>query len=523
MQVIQKLILCTLLFTPGFSAANLEGVGSVTFETSATGEAQAHFLRGVATLHSFGWQQAAQAFQAAQQADPGFAMAYWGESLCYNHPLITEWDLKTPQSVLMKLGSTREARLAAAPTDRERGYIDAVDALFFGEGDYPARRSAYMHKMADLYTRYPDDDEVAAFYALSLMSAAGPAGGDSMRLNIKAGAIAIELFYRHPDHPGAAHYTIHAFDDPIHAPLALPAARKFASIAPAVSHARHMPTHIFIQQGMWREVSDNNQSAYDAAVALWTPGSFTGDMAHALDWGQYGDLQLGDFARAQMWIDKAKTMAEQNPKQANLAEAPGNLQARYVVEAAAWEVTEIQENSTATQIFASGASAVHLGQTAQVEKAIASLKVKASAEVKDTSYYSRTITPVKIMHQELMGLLALKKGQTEDALTHLDTAVDLAESMRPPNGAANPIKPPHELKGEVLVSLGRYQDAMPVLEKSLQRTPRRPLSLLALARAHAGLGNSAQAQRYYRELLDAREQRDLPDTREARVYLQARG
>ena len=231
---------CVTLLSLGVYADDMGDMGSVSFPTSGPPAAQAHFLRGAAALHSFGWKQARQAFQRAQEIDPGFAMAYWGESLTYNHPLITEWDTATPKTVLAKLGSTAAQRLAAAPTEREKGFLQAVEALFFGTGDTKARRLAYMETMGSLYERFPDDDEIAAHYALSLLSAAGSAV-DGHRQNVLAGAIAMDISRRNPRHPGAVHYTIHAFDDPVHAPLALNAANVFDDIAPAVSHARHMP------------------------------------------------------------------------------------------------------------------------------------------------------------------------------------------------------------------------------------------------------------------------------------------
>ena len=157
-----------------------------------------------------------------------------------------------------------------------------------------------MEAMEQLHEDYPDDPEVAAFYSLSMLSAASATRDLSGRLNVRAGAIGLKLFKDNNDHPGAVHYTIHAFDDPIHAPLALEAAYRFAEIAPAVSHARHMPTHIFIQHGMWDYVSGHNQSAYDAARELWQPGDPMGDATHALDWGQNGDLQRGDYEKARL-------------------------------------------------------------------------------------------------------------------------------------------------------------------------------------------------------------------------------
>ena len=247
------------------AAAQFDNVGSINFPTSATGEAQQHFLRGVAVLHSFGWEQAQEQFRAAQEIEPDFAMAYWGETLSYNHPLFSGMDPTEPRKALQRLGSTTAERLAKAPTEREKGFLEAVEILW-GEGELSDRRLGYMEAMEELYQKYPDDHEVASFYALAVLSARSAAGGDlDNRMAIRAGTIGLDIFNQNPIHPGAAHYTIHSFDDPIHAPLALEAAYRYAEIAPAVSHARHMPTHIFIQHGMWDLVSGHNQSANDAA------------------------------------------------------------------------------------------------------------------------------------------------------------------------------------------------------------------------------------------------------------------
>ena len=178
--------------------------GNISFPTSATGKAQQHFLRGAAILHSFGWKQARVEFQLAQKADPEFAMAYWGESLTYNHPLISEWDRDTPRQVLERLALTKEGRLTKAITDREKGFIAAVEALFFGSGDTMRRRIAYMQAMRSLHERYPQDEEVAAHYALSLLMSAGPTG-EGHRQNVLAASIAMDLSRRNPLHPGAVH------------------------------------------------------------------------------------------------------------------------------------------------------------------------------------------------------------------------------------------------------------------------------------------------------------------------------
>ena len=223
--------------------AQFDSVGSIDFATSESGEAQQHFLRGVAILHSFGWEQAQEQFRAAQEIAPDFAMAYWGESLAYNHPLFSNMDSTEPRAALERLGPTAEIRMAKASTAREKGFLKAVEILW-GEGEIGDRKLGYMEAMRDLYESFPDDDEVAAFYALSVLSARAvtPDRDLDNRMAIRAGTIALDIFSRKPMHPGAAHYTIHSFDDPIHAPLALEAAYRYAEIAPAVSHARHMPT-----------------------------------------------------------------------------------------------------------------------------------------------------------------------------------------------------------------------------------------------------------------------------------------
>ena len=213
-------VLTFALAVPVSLSAQLDNVGSLNFPTSGSADAQRHFLRGVAILHSFGWKQAIEQFQLAQKAQPDFAMAYWGETLCYNHPLNALGDDKNPRAVLARLGATRAARLAKAPTAREQGFLNAVEELWAEGPDWHVRKVAYMNVMERLYKQFPDDDEVKTFYALSLLSGARATNDSTFRPEIKAGALAMDVFKRNPNHPGAVHYIIHAFDDPVHAPMA---------------------------------------------------------------------------------------------------------------------------------------------------------------------------------------------------------------------------------------------------------------------------------------------------------------
>jgi len=495
------------------AAAQFESIGSLVFPTSTrSAEAQQHFLRGVAILHSFGWKQAIGEFQSAQKLDPDFAMAYWGETLCYNHPLFGEAtpDEDNPRAVLNRLGSTRSERVAKAPTALEKGFVDAVETLWAEEGTYDERRVAYMEAMAGLHESYPDDHEVATFYAVATLSAARALGDQSGRLEVRAGTIALNVFNDNPNHPGAAHYAIHSFDDPIHAPLALRSATRYAGIAPAVAHARHMPTHIFIQHGMWELVSGHNQRAYEAARALWQPGDSVGDTVHPLDWGQYGDLQLGDYAKASTWIERLEMVAMESDNQARAVNSLPLLRARYVVETEDWKTEPVTDDSAVHELLATGISAVRLGDLAIARQAETELAKRAGDGNAST----------RIMHKEVAALIHAAEGRADEATALMDEALAIVETQRLPNGAANPIKPPYELYGEILLNLDRPEDAAEKFETSLRRMPGRARSLLGAASAAAAAGDGETAGNRYSTLLGFwRGPSDHPGIEEARRFV----
>ena len=489
MRLAAILFAATLVAAP--AGAQFAEVGSLDFPTSARSEeAQSHFLRGAAILHSFGWKQAIEQFQAAQAIEPDFALAYWGETLCYNHPLFgggPRLDEENPRSVLARLGTTPAERAAKAPTDRERGFLEAVEVLWSEEGSYDERRVGYMEAMGRLYERYPDDHEVATFYALSMLAGSRALGEQSLRLEVRAGTIAMRVFQQNPDHPGAPHYTIHAFDDPIHAPLALDAARHYAEIAPAVSHARHMPTHIFIQHGMWDLVSAHNQSAHDAALALWQPGDSVGDAVHSLDWGQYGDLQRGDYDRGRLWIERLEALSAQSDGQQRSVDTLPLVRARYIVESEQWRTGPVAADASTHELLATGLSAVRTGDLATartVEEALAERASTGGAQD-------------RIAHREVAASIRARDGDADGAIALMDEAIATVDNLRPPNGAANPVKPPYELYGEILLDLGRPAEARAKFDTSLLRMPNRMRSLLGAARAAAASGDRSAARAHY--------------------------
>jgi tetratricopeptide (TPR) repeat protein len=506
---LRLIAICLLALLTMPLSAQLENLGSLSFPTSAAPEAQRHFLRGVGFLHSFGWKQAIEAFKKAQQAQPDFALAYWGETLCYNHPLNAESDAKNPRAVLARLGPDAAARLAKAKTPRERGFLEAVEALW-GDGDWRARRVAYMQAMERLHAAFPDDDEVTTFYALSLLSAARAQNDSTFRPEVRAGALAMDVFRRNRNHPGAAHYIIHAFDDPVHAPLALDAAFAYAKIAPAVSHAVHMPTHIFIQHGMWREVADQNIRAYDIAKALWQPGDSPGDMAHSADWGQYGFLQLGDYAGARGRIQAFEDMVA-TTKHSRASSGLTLVKARYIVETEEWTVQPVDATATGVTVLANGLSAVATNDLAAAEQMLAILATKANMPSSGSGGGAHADHGVpapapppgglddvgrttRIMHHELAARLAEARGQRDRATALLREAVTLEDAMRPPNGSADPIKPSHELLGEVLLRAGQHAEAAQMFDACLLRMPNRPRSLYGAAVAYAGSGRADLAR-----------------------------
>jgi tetratricopeptide (TPR) repeat protein len=290
-------------------------LGRVSFPNSGSAAAQPPFIRGVLLLHSFEYDAAIAAFREAERIDPAFALAYWGEAMSYNQPLWYNESVDKARAALAKLAPTPAARLAKAPTAREQGYLDAVERLY-GEGSRSARDRAYADRMAALWRANPADDEAAAFYALALLATI-PDGERNVATSLEAGGIALDILKRNPQHPGAAHYALHALDDGEHAKMGLEAARLYAKIAPASSHARHMPSHAFLPLGLWDEAAASDEAAYQTSVDLAQRNGLSSAQHdfHALGWLHYEYLQQGRFEKARALLPLVdKAIAEQDRK-----------------------------------------------------------------------------------------------------------------------------------------------------------------------------------------------------------------
>nr|MBA3811362.1 hypothetical protein [Caulobacteraceae bacterium] len=301
------LLLALVFLAPAPTSRAASRLGEVSFANSGAPAAQAPFIRGLALLHNFEYADAAIAFREAQAADPGFAMAWWGEAMSYNHPVWMEQDADKARRALASFGPTPDVRLSKAGTEREKAYVHALETLY-GAGDKKDRDLRYAEEMARLHERFPADVDATAFYALSLLGTAHE--GRDFATYMRAAALLEEVFPTHPNHPGVLHYLIHCYDDPIHAPLGMRAARLYGPLAAGAPHALHMTSHIFIALGMWDEVIAANLAARGAGNdARRAKGLAPEPCGHSREWLVYGYLQERRLAEADAMIADSRRMA----------------------------------------------------------------------------------------------------------------------------------------------------------------------------------------------------------------------
>jgi tetratricopeptide (TPR) repeat protein len=475
-------------------------LGRISFPNSGARAAQPAFLKGVLLLHSFEYEDAAAAFREAQRIDPGFALAFWGEAMTHNHPVWNEQAADSARSILARLGSTPEARAAKARTARERAWLETVEILY-GEGEKARRDTLYSAALERLASAYPDDQEAQAFYALSLMGLSQAVR--NVPTYMRAGAIAQEVFLANPEHPGAAHYVIHAFDDAQHAPLGLRAARAYSKIAPGADHAQHMTSHIFLGLGMWDETVAANETASfgtDRDRTKWGPGHYT-------HWLGYGLLQQGRFAEARRHLESVRPnlgMPPRSPRKAYMLA----MRAHYLVSterwsdpATAWELDTagVGPGPLAMDAFALGLAALGRSDRAGAERWLEELERRAAAAPAADRYGANGAVP-RVLARELRALLVLVDGRKDEALALLREAAAVEDTLPLEYGPPDIVKPTHELLGEVLLGLGQGRDAQREFERSLQLAPRRALSLLGLARAAMMSGDREAAARAHAEL-----------------------
>ena len=484
-------------------------LGRVAFATSCAAQAQPGFERGVALLHSFWYEEAARAFREAAAADTACAMAYWGLASSYLHPL---WAPPPSADLQAGVAALARARALNQPTPREHDYVEAIGAFY---DDYQAashlqRLRRWSRAMARLHEAHPEDAEAAIIHALTMIALAQSAPRDSaLALNRGAAEILGPLFERQPDHPGLAHYLIHAYDSPALAAVGALAADRYASIAPSVPHARHMPSHIYTRLGQWdRSIASNTSSAAAAReyeVAQHLDGAWD-QRLHAMDYLVYAYLQQGRERAARRIVDQANGIRRYVPERGVTSEyALAAMPARYALERGRWrEAAQLavrdgfDPGAAACTRFARAVGAARSGDTVAARADLALLvALDSGLAARQVPKWSGMVHAQRLAAE---AWVARASGDTAAAVRLATQAADLEDVTEKHPVTPGAILPARELLGDMLLELGRPVLARAAYDSALALQPRRARSLMGAARAAELAGDRAAAGRYRREL-----------------------
>ena len=481
-------------------------LGTVSFENSCDPALRADLNRAVALLHSFWFGASASAFTAIGEKDPSCGIAWWGVAMSrWGNPFAPS----RPVAALEQgRAAIAKARAAGAKTDRERDLIEAAASLFadFEKVDHRARIVAYEKAMEGVRKRYPTDPEIAAFYALAVNQTMVPTD-KSYAQQLKAAAILEDLYKQMPNHPGIAHYLIHAYDHPPLAERALPAARAYAKIAPDAPHALHMPSHTFTRVGHWEDSIATNRASAEAA----RKANSAAEVLHAFDYQVYAYLQTAQDRAAQKVMSELKATvaavntAEQYGQVGYYAETA--IPARYALERGAWaEAAALPAKSTnfpsidAMSLFARAIGAARSGNVAAAKAdadALAAIRDKLAA-AKD-EYWAQQ---VDIQHKAAMGWIAFAEKREADALKLMHEAANTEDATDKSAISPGPLAPAREMLGEMLIDMKQAQHALVELEAVMKKEPNRFRTYYHAARAAALTGDTAKAREYYRRLVE---------------------
>jgi len=511
----------TAALTSNAFAQQDDKLGRLSFPTSCDPKVQAEFERGVAMIHSYWFLIARRTFENVLKQDPACAIAYWGIALdLLNNTLAVVPPRADAEAAWAAL---EKARQVGAKTQRERDFIEALSAYFRDHDKVPVnvRLAAYNEAMEQVARRYPDDDEAQVFYALTLQASASPA--DTTYANqLKSVAILEKVYDRNPQHPGVTHFIIHGYD---YAPLAekgIPAARRYAGIAPAVPHARHMPSHIYSMVGLWEESIASNASAL----------AIQPDYYHAADFSVYAHLQLAQDAKAKALTEKSLATADRGDRPITFVNftAKNAMPARYVLErgdwagAAALPLTPSQyPQADSLTRFTRGLGMARTGDLAGARAEIEAIKVlRAVLEKSNQSYWADRSEEQMLA---ISAWIALKEGARDQAVKFMRTAADGEDGSIKHVAMENRLYPLRELYAELLLESGETAAALGEYERALQQTPNRYRTYVGMARAANAAGDRDKASEYYGKLLDLTKNADSerPEMREARQFLAHKG
>ena len=508
-----------------------EKLGKVSFPISCAPDSQKPFERGVALMHSFGYEEAQSQFVEITKKDSACAMAHWGVALSLFHQI---WERPDEPALKRGWSEMEQAQKLDAKTDRERGYIFALSEFYrdYGTRDHMQRAAAYSEAMGKLYEKYPNDLEAGAFYGLSILAAEPPAD-KSLAARKKAVAVLNPLFLRQPDHPGLAHYIIHTCDSPAMAPLGLDAARRYAAIASSSAHAVHMPSHIFARLGLWQEDIDANLKS----VALAHPAGqmyMHGHELHAMHFLIYAYLQTGQDDAAKRVVDDSKQIIASAPKTDDdsgmlqyYGFAAAHFPAIYALEMRHWSDLAALEPAAGAapdlQSITYWARTIGTARQGDVEATRRNAqKFDDSEEATRKTKNAYTLDGPDFPRGEVHAWLAFAEKKNDEALRQMREVADLQDQV----GKREVDIPAREMLADMLLALNQPQEALAEYESALKIDPNRFNGLAGAARSAEMAHQTEKANTYYAQLLkncDDGRNSDRPELARAKTMVSKNG
>jgi len=482
-------------------------LGEISIDISCTAEATAKFQEGLLFLHSFQFDDAAEKFAEAQNIDKNCAMAYWGQAMSENHPLWREQDKTEAIEILERLGEDQAQQRSKFQTEFEKDMFDAICVLY-GDGTKKENDKAYAEYMKGLHEKYPDNHEIQAFYALSLLGSVED--GRDETLYGKGAKIAQSIIAENPNHPGALHYLIHSYDDPNNAHKALDAANRYSKVAPDAAHALHMPSHIYVAMGMWDDVIKSNTAAVTASIERRDRKKLEIKAIdfHSLKWKMYGYLQKGDYDQARILVKQMQNYCEQEHSPKAISHTV-MMKGAYLAESEKWDDKIMEDDLDyedlpiqvfGTQSYILGSRAFANDQIDELKKIIdamnpeiAEARKKALAEGSSmcSGSYGRgrpTETHVQrteVTQLQLMAMVAMAKNDEQKVEALLLEAIEKEEATAYMYGPPEIVKPSHEMYAEWLQKNNRIDEALTYYNKVLVRAPERFIPKMAIEKLEA--------------------------------------
>jgi tetratricopeptide (TPR) repeat protein len=498
------LVFCTAsAISPAAALPADAQLGSVNFPTGCSAEAQPLINTGVAYLHSFQYMQAKETFAEAANKDPHCAIAHWGQAMALYHQL---WDFPQPDTIAEGRKQIEEAQKLGAPTERERAYIAAAAAFFKDDPKltHLERNQAYSSALAKLHEQFPDDVEGAAFYALSQVSLAYEDPSNELAHRKAAIAILQPLLQSNPDHPGVAHYMIHATDTPELASLGLEAARRYSKIAPDSSHAIHMPSHIFVRLGLWQEsIASNIAAQASGRRAAEKHEAEYHYQTHAMDFLNYSYLQAGEETKARHVIADVQDVIGATDEEK--ADVSAGFSARTAIELHRWKeaaslpIPKIKERALDDTYWARAIGAARSGDSAGALADVDKLKEVVAAREKYAKEQGYTVPAEKATDlREAEAWLLFVQGKHDDALAELRAAADREDK----EGLGSLTVPAREMLADMLLEMKKPAEALAEYKIALKDSPNRFDSFFGAAQAAKSANDLTAAREYQAKLIE---------------------